>query len=163
MTATKQQFNQHTDGVNHINIYSGAQTPMGRWLSPFTFCPVTVQVNDKDESFESIEGLYHWLLTNRSESCNLLREGYGHAVRELGRALRRTQPETSVTPKEVRVGILRQAYKQKILRASEKDRRRFLESTLPFHHYYVMNNRVVCDPKHMWLPNMIEDLRSSLR
>lgn len=66
------------DGRTHLNIYSKAQTELGRFLSNFTKCSIVTE----DGPFMSIEGYWYWL------SCkhDVLRTTYGHSAKAIGRA-----------------------------------------------------------------------------
>lgn len=51
------QYNPLEDGKTHLNLYSRANTELGRFCSNFAYCPIKTE----DGHFDSIEGYWSWL------------------------------------------------------------------------------------------------------
>lgn len=134
------------DGVDFINIYSKAATPLGRWMSNFAFTPIELP---EDGKFNSIEAYWYWLKTGDDR----LRTLSGFAAKQLGRSLEN---------KEVDQGVFRakiaEAIRQKVL-ANPKWAEELLKSDpLPFTHFYEYGGKRI-DAKHEWLVGLWHELR----
>lgn len=137
------------DGVTHLNVYSKAQTDLGRWLSNFT----RSWVNTEDGPFASIEAYWYWLGTD-SPRREELRGTHGFRSKQLGRELR--APDWTADP----------VFRRKILAAitaklqSEPSRLDELASTdLPLVHYYVYGGKVVEPSEGSWMLEHLEEAR----
>lgn len=70
------------DGVDHINIFSKGQTPLGRFLSNFTHCPFQ---HPEFGAFNSIEGFWFWLGSRDDK----LRQLHSFAAKKYGQSTNR--------------------------------------------------------------------------
>jgi hypothetical protein len=134
------------DGVTHINIYSKGRTSLGRFLSNFTLSPIETT----DGWFASVEGYWFWL-TRRDDR---LRSLSGWYAKKLGNELPKV---TEVEDFEDRIC---DAIKNKIIYGGFY--REFVQSVLPFDHYYVYNDARV-DAGYEWIVEYIESLREELK
>ena len=116
------------EGIDHINIYSRSDTPLGRALSNFFrwnfFHP-------EYGEFQSIEGFYYWLLTG--QSCPELRVLYGFKAKKRGMELEKNRRVDDKFKEELQYAIylkvVQCTYLQELLLES-------VEDDLPFTHYY---------------------------
>lgn len=144
------------DGISHCNVFSRSRDPLGRWLSHFTRAEFTCP----DGKFASIEGFWYWLQVDESEpQRNRLRTSYGYAAKELGRELRAISPGPYRTDHQAKV---REAHRLRLL-AHPEWLKAFVESTLPFQHYYATGDRVTTPKGSAWLGPFLEELREDLR
>lgn len=136
------------DGITHINVYSKAQTPLGKFLSNFAYYPMVTE----DGVFNSIEGYWYWLSSRDDE----LRKLSGYKAKEYGRKIKAS--EWSDDPE----------FKRKILAAIETKiltsgyLPAFKESTLPFVHYYNYGAKIIMVPECDWIMEFLEQLRKRL-
>lgn len=139
------------DGIDHINVYSKGKTELGKFLTNFAHTPVTTE----DGHFESIEGYWYWLSCNDDD----LRLLHGWKAKELGRKL------------EALDWCDDDEFKRKILAAIEWKIRWALdssfyfpykESTLPFVHYYVYDNKIIKPKEGKWIMDFLESFRKAL-
>lgn len=140
-------MNPETDGIDHINVYSKGSTNLGKRLSNFHWAPFELP---DDGKFGTIEGYWYWL------GCkdDRLRKIGGWQCKEIGRAL--GAPDW----------LDDQEFKNKICTAIRAKldqnvdiKQEFIDSTLPFTHYYVYGNKVVNVPKAKWILDFLEELR----
>lgn len=67
------------DGVTHINIYSKAETELGRLLSNFSHVPIETE----DGHFESVEGYWGWLsISEENPGREQFRQLYGYMAKK---------------------------------------------------------------------------------
>ena len=130
------------DGISHINIYSKGRTALGRWMTNFAYTPVILPQGE----FNSLEGYWYWLGT-RDER---LRKLSGFSAKQLGRAL----PSKKIPNFQE---LIKEAMLIK-LNSYPRWKSQFMQSTLPFKHYYVFNNRVV-NAGFQWIVDEWERLR----
>lgn len=147
------ELDPFSDGVTHLNIYSGANTRVGREMSNMSSFPTT---HPRHGYFKSVEGFWWWLSTGMKEeyfrTCN------GFEARKVGVKL----PKVTHTAfkHEVRYAIALKLYEHpEVLQ-------RFLASTLPLTHYYVYgkntpNPMVRPADRSMWVIEFLEEIRSS--
>jgi len=143
------KFIPKDDGITHINIYSKAQTPLGIFLSNFTYHPIET----KHGPFNSIEGYWYWLMCRDDR----LRKLHGYEAKKLGRKLCRSDWIRPHQKKDIKLAIY-----EKII-TSEKFYSRFMNCELPFTHYYVTYGKVTRVPQADWLVDWFEKLREILR
>jgi hypothetical protein len=143
-------FDPKNDGEDHINVYSRGKTNLGKWLSNFTREPIETE----DGEFNSIEGYWYWLGTRKE----LLREASGYQAKRIGRTFR---VKHRLSTKEFKRKI-KKAFNLK-LKANNKMRKKFIQSTLPLVHYYVEGERLIFVPKHYWLFKYMERKREKLQ
>jgi len=141
-------FNPIHDGVDHINIYTKANTHLGTFLTNLA----NVRVPTEDGEFASLEGYWYWLSTKDDRLRNL----GGFAAKKLGKTLKREMGDESV-------------FRDKIYKASWAKLhtypdclKLFRESTLPFTHYYVYGGTAV-DANFKWIVEMWEIFRSYIQ
>lgn len=72
------------EGIDHINIYSGSKTTLGKMLSNFYHSPFELKDHGK---FESIEGYWYWLSTGMKHGD--LRSLFGYEAKKVGRRYER--------------------------------------------------------------------------
>lgn len=142
-------FNPKNDGIDHINVYSQGKTLLGVFLSNWYRYPMILGDLGR---FESVEGLWYWL-TTRDER---LRNMSGFAAKKLGKSL----PNVVTLPNNEFKFIIKQAIKNKV--AGGPQYFNFVNSTLPFSHYYVFNDKQV-DADHKWIIEYLEELRTKLK
>ena len=146
-------LSSETDGINHINIYSKANTEIGRFLSNFH----RVYLDTEDGVFESVEGYWWWLLTNHREK-DILRKLHGSGAKTIGTAIRnidldvdsneefKRKISATITAKinnnEYMLGLLIKTF------------------PLPLMHYYNYGGKIVIPKKHIWVMDVINNLRS---
>ena len=135
------------DGVNHINIYSKGVTALGRWLSNFTYEPIEIPVFGR---FASVEAYWYWLGARDDD----LRPLHGYPAKQLGQRL----PRVEILPAEDFQDFIREAMRLK-LRANRLKAGEFIDSDLPFAHYYYYGTKVHMLPKYQWIVDEWERLR----
>lgn len=137
------------DGVDHINIYSQSKTILGVFLSNWFRYPINLADFGR---FESIEGLWYYLKTNDER----LRNMSGHAAKKLGSSL----PVTKKYSDRDFQCIIKTAIRRKICGSPQHFA--FVQSVLPFDHYYVFNGKQI-DAGHEWIVEFITELRQELK
>lgn len=142
-------FNPNNDGIDHINVYSQGKTTLGVFLSNWTKYPMILEPLGR---FESVEGLWYFLSTGD----NRLKTMSGFAAKQLGRSL----PKVVTLPDDEFKSIIKQATKIKV--AGGPQYFNFVDSVLPFTHYYVFNGKQV-DAGHKWIIEYLEQLRTELK
>lgn len=142
------------DGLNHINIYSKAETQLGRFLSNFTEWHIYVP---QLGNFYSIEGLWYYLKASEDSDREPLHLMHGAEAKSYGRKLP--------------AGEFRSDFKDIICSAIEQKIRsspyfeEFKASTLPFEHYYVTaeGKKIKTKQENMWVIEFISNLRNNLK
>jgi hypothetical protein len=142
-------FDPNNDGIDHINIYSQGKTVLGVFLSNWYRYPINLESLGR---FDSIEGLWYWLSTRD----NRLKSMSGFAAKQLGRSL----PKVVTLSDDEFKSIIKQAIKIKV--AGGPQYFNFVDSTLPFSHYYVFNGKQI-DAGHKWIIEYLEQLRTELK
>jgi hypothetical protein len=140
------------DGTTHINVYSKANTDLGRFLSNFSGPPVDTD----DGTFRTVEGYWQWLRTPEDwAGREAFREADGWEAKRLSK---RVKDECEDRPKVDRAfkRKIGRAILDKILKSGYTDA--FAESELPFEHYYVFGDRQVRG-SHQWLMGVLEHIR----
>lgn len=148
------------DGIDHINVYSKATTELGLFLSNFALAPIETI----DGSFRSIEGYWYWLGTDHPNRDSL-RRMYGFEAKRFGRSLGASDWDDT----ELFIEKIKKAIKIKIL-SHERMLPKFIESTLPFKHYYVYGDKstegkykVVEAKQGDWMIDYLEELRHNFK
>ena len=142
-------FDCNNDGRDHINVYSQGRTQLGVFLSNWYRYPMILGDLGR---FESVEGLWYYL-SRRDER---LRNMSGYAAKRLGSSL----PKVATLSDEMFKEIIKMALKKKV--AGGPFYFQFVNSVLPFDHYYLFNTRQV-DAENKWLIEYLEELRSELK
>jgi len=138
------------DGTTHINIYSRAKTKLGRWLSNFSYTPITLV----DGDFDSIEGYWYWLFSGEERFKTLS----GHAAKKLGKEL--VKKEEKVVDDVIKAKI-KNAIDVKLKKYFDKATQ-LSRTTLPLCHYYEYGGKRV-DAGHEWIVKHIELRREMLK
>lgn len=141
-----------TDGIDHINIYSKGNTELGRYLSNFAHAPFTHPVYGE---FQSLEGFWYYNLTGNEQLRNL----YGYTAKSKGQELckHRINDEWGIDRREVKVAIL-----CKLTQNDPELFQDFLDSDLPFRHYYNFGGKIVEPAEGKWIVEFFTDLRKLL-
>lgn len=142
------------DGVDHINIYSGGRTTLGRALTNFAKIGFDHPLYGR---FASVEAFWYWLGTGKRHDH--LRELYGWKAKHEGRKLEKIEVDDHLY--QVREAIRLKIAQYPALQQALK------ESTLPFAHYYfygdVTNPKVVPADKIPWLTDLYTQIRKELQ
>lgn len=150
-------FDPAEDGITHINIYSKGKTELGRLLSNFAHTPFKYVENMQ---FESIEGLWYWILTGDERFQKL----YGFKAKQLGKEISKTDyPENDSNFYACILHGLTCKYfasKEKIDALMKEDK----TASLPFVHYYSFNRgKAIVEPKQgKWMLTFWESIRQSI-
>lgn len=137
------------EGLTHINIYSKAQSPLGRILSNFDRRSLTTSIGH----FQSVEGLIFYL----GSFDNQLRHASGYTAKSLGEELDRGIR----LPEDVFRRLVVEAMESKALKKEVKPLLR--DSTLPFTHYYHYGTKIVHIPKWEWQVAEWENIRTRIK
>ncbi|MFW6002245.1 MAG: hypothetical protein ACOCQD_02810 [archaeon] len=140
-------FNCNDDGITHINIYSKGKTELGRFLSNFTYSPITLPDHG---NFNSIEGYWYWLGT-RDEKLRYL---HGFAAKKYGRKLKRIN---NLPEKEFQSLICRAIWRK--IASNPHFYRELIKSNLPLTHYYIIMGKCISPKNQEWLLNFINRIR----
>lgn len=142
------------DGIDHINVYSKGKTELGRLLTNFSNVGFYHPGFGK---FASVEGFWYWAATGMKH--DQLRNLVGFKAKEEGRKHPKVQNDS-----------FHQHIEEAIRFKIEQDPdlfNKFIESTLPFAHYYVYGNypnfKAIEDASSVWLCYYLEKLRTQLR
>lgn len=138
------------DGVNCINIYSKAQTLLGRALSNWDDSHIKINIG----YFRTIEGLIFYLGSFNDDFRYMPGRLAKHMGSKLDRGIR--------LPEDVFKRLIRSAMYAKI----EKDanlRKLIKESELPFVHYYNYSGNQIFAPKWDWQIQEWENIRAELK
>ena len=128
------------DGIDHINVWSKAATPLGKWLSNFYLSPFE---HPRYGRFSSMEAFWYWIATGRSH--DELRNLWGFSAKAQGSKLERVPMEEGDFQEAIIEGLRCKA-------ATYPEMLKLLSVTeLPLRHYFVFNGRVVDQTrKHQW-------------
>jgi len=148
--------NPNNDGVDHINVYSGGKTELGKFLSNFAKTPIQTP----EGLFQSVEGYWHYLGTNHPDR-DQLKKLYGNRARTLGKEMREEYPaHLKSTPNYFRDKIAG-AIKVKLLNNTEM-LQALQENKLPLRHYYVFGGKPVEPNEDRWVLAVIDDLAKNV-
>ncbi len=164
-------YDPRMDGATHINIYTGAATRLGQWLSNFTKGEVVTSFG----TFASMEAVYHYLKITRTYAIHKLelhsdieaeleelKSLYGKAAQDKGRKIkvqvRQKGLYTYEVPDEVFNALFEEAmvYKLKSNPTHCEDLKELMGDGLPLLHYYILSKTIVHKAHFDWLPNRIE-------
>lgn len=138
------------DGITHINIYSAGKTVLGKFLSNFTYSPITT---DDDGHFDSVEGYWYWL-SNRNDVMHAV---HGYNAKKIGKSYPRI---VQLTEEEFQKKIISACWIK--IHSNPHMLSLFKDSTLPFAHYYVFNG-FVKDAGYKWITDMWELFRTHIQ
>lgn len=118
------------DGIDHINVYSKGETPLGKALSNFSTYPLSHPLYG---NFQSMEAYWYWLKTGKQHDH--LRSLHGFLAKKKGKELEVVTNENF--EEEVFQGLLcKLTQRPKLLKA-------LIENELPLVHYYCYHGKVV--------------------
>lgn len=143
------------DGITHINIYSQGKTELGKLLSNFAHTPVLL----KEGNFQSLEGYWYWLLSDKDAKSECLRKLYGYEAKKRGRELKIQDWPTGAAATIEFKKKFKEAMKNKIQQNCEVHNL-LIESILPFYHYYVYDGRVHNVKGCQWMLDEWKKLRN---
>jgi len=121
--AWKNKTVEGIDGVDFINIYSKGTTNLGTWLSHFTPAPIE---HPTFGYFRSLEAAHYWLSTGKKH--NNLRHLFGYMAKSAGQNLERIENPNFDAEFKALVQLKLDTYPE--------EKALFIESILPFQHYY---------------------------
>lgn len=136
------------DGIDHINVYSRANTALGRWMSNFACQPFTI----RGKSFQSIEGFWYWMMTGDPRLQHLS----GFKAKELGKSLPLHKDGATSDSDRFR-RLIEEAIRIKA-NGNPKMLAQLRATNLPFEHYYVYGDKVV-DAGYKWILNIWNNIR----
>lgn len=134
------------DGINCINIYSKAMTPLGRSLSNWADCHIIISLG----YFRTIEGLIFFL----GSFDDKFRKKAGHDAKFCGDKLDRNIR----LPEDIFKRIIIEAMNEKV-RKDINLQEALIESELPFVHYYNYSGKKIFAPKWDWQIQEWENIR----
>jgi len=138
------------DGITHINVYSKGKTELGRFLSNFTYAPITTE----DGNFNSIEGYWYWLGCIHADK-NQLRSLYGFRAKQVGRELGANDwIDTDEFKRKISTAIVIK------INSNKKFKAELINNKLPLTHYYVYGGKIVNVPKASWILEVLEVIKS---
>lgn len=121
-------FKPEEDGISHINIYSMGKTKLGKFLSHFFPVPVT---HPKYGKFPTIENF--WQYVSRGAKAQELRTLPPHIAKSRARQF----PKVPIDGFDEMITELNEQKLRKVPKALED----FINSTLPFDHYYLIPSK----------------------
>lgn len=151
----REHFDPSDDGFTHLNIYSKANTKLGRDLSNFAYYPFTLEPYGR---FASVEGFWYWYLTGQKHDD--LRTLSGSKAKKVGQGYNGDREESVLS--EETIGVMQDAMVAKVMQHPELSDR-LKNSTLPFTHYYVYGGKVVMVQGSEWFNDTFENIRTALR
>lgn len=148
-----------TDGIDHINTITAGNTELGRMLTNLARTPF---VHPEHGAFQSVEGYWYWLGAGANSDNDHMRGLAWHTAKATGRELEVIPMDVESFRDQIRLAI-----RAKILQ-NEKLRQMFVESTLPFRHYFcygamAKNQKVIEPARHRWQMDYLEELRRELQ
>ena len=141
------------DGKDHINIYSKGETELGRYLSNFAHTPFNHPLYG---GFQSVEGFWYYDLTGKEG----LRSLYGYQAKSKGQELCKNviNGEWGVNRPQIKIAIL-----CKLTQNDPELLLEFLDSDLPFRHYYKFGDKIVEPEEGKWIVEFFTELRELLK
>lgn len=143
------------DGVKYINIYSQSKTELGRRLSNFFPCRITLE----RKTFYSVEAYWYWLACQDHPDRDKLCKLSGWKAKSEGRELLKTVSNTEWDVSKLK--IIR-AIRKKIINDNQL-LNMLKESNLPFTHHYVYCDKIIKVKNCDWMINYIDKFRSKLK
>lgn len=163
-----------TDGINHINVYSKGKTKLGRMLTNMSDIETTINIENKEYTFKSLEAYWYYLkiklLTGEEHLKEFLNYNCFEAKKKGKEILKKLNSEkfdfsSDIYTKEFQP-LIKIALKNKINSNSELKELLF-KNRLPFRHYYVYgepeNEYVVDLPQYNWILDFIKDITNELK
>jgi hypothetical protein len=147
----KPEIDDNDDGKKFINIYSKGRTKLGKMLSHFYHSPFE---HPTLKHFNSMEGFWHYVGGDVKDER--LRTVPGWQAKKIGKDITKSYKADFQK-------LIMEGNRCKI-EANEELKKLFIESTLPFVHYYVADNGWIVKPKAQeWLCHGFETLRNQMR
>lgn len=142
-----------TDGVDHVNIYSGSKTKLGKFLSNFAYLksPIVTRYGE----FYTLEGLWHFLgIPSGVVEREKLKKISGAKARSLGQSLKE---EYGTVEREDFKDLIRMSIHRKLM-ANPEEWYNDENLGLPLRHYYVKKGKVDDQSEQYdWFIKMIEE------
>jgi hypothetical protein len=138
-----------SDGITHVNVFSGGKTRLGRFLSNFAFCPIVTD----DGPFDSVEGYWYWL-SSVGEQKDRLRKLAGAEAKELGRALGASDWCDEAWFQEK----IKKAIDAK-LRARPEMLEELRSTRVPLTHYYAYGDKIIKVTGGKWVIEHFDEIR----
>lgn len=145
------QYDPREEGITHINIYSKANSTLGRFLSNWSPCDINTSIG----KFISIEGLIFYMGSFDEQ----LRDVVGFEAKQLGEKLDRGIR----LPDDIFKRIVIEGMESKIQALKPPFKKEFIRSVLPLTHYYCYGTKVIEIPKWQWQVDEWERIRTDLR
>lgn len=156
-SSTSYQLDPRLDGIKFINIYTKAATRLGRLLTNLADIPLT---HPKYGTFRTAEGLWYYLKTGMCHES--LRALTGFDAKKYGTTLKNVWNDNF--QEEFKEGLRNKLENHAELMAL------FLESELPFEHFYYYESKTaedipkVVEPRDVrWLTEFWTELRIELQ
>lgn len=121
-------FKLEEDGITHINIYSNGKSPLGRFLSHFA--PVAVH-HPVHGDFPSLENFYQFVKTGCNEPI----------FKTLAPHLAKLKARQYLDKRPIDFDDLIRDMNERKINGNIKAKMAFINSILPFDHYYVMTDK----------------------
>lgn len=147
-----------TDGEDHINIYTGGKTRLGRLLS--NLAPVGF-IHPTHGKFDTVEGFWYWARSGFIEKYwEDFSTASGFDAKRLGKTLPRVEADDFQDQ-------IKKVIELKI-RQNQELRELLRESTLPLRHYYCYGSgdkvKVIdMSKKYSWQIEHIDSIRNVLK
>lgn len=151
------------DGETHINVYSKGRTELGRVLTNFAETPFDHTEYGK---FNSVEGLWYWVLTGKV--YEEFRELSGFPAKRLGKEVLnknkdivKIDKDSDVFKNDIKEGIRCK------LRQNKNIVKEMVKTDLPFVHYYwrgsLDNFEIKKMDKYDWIMDELEEIRAKTK
>lgn len=151
--AGESKIDPSKDGTDHINCWTKGRTSLGRELSNFAFRPFK---HPEYGSFGSVEAFWYWLATGRQHDS--LRPLSSFSAKSSGKAFPIVEMDKDEFRKQVCIAIRCKLEQHPDLMKA------FLESTVPFKHYFVYGKDAIRDnAHHEWQTDYLGELRAELQ
>jgi len=150
------------DGIDHINVYSGSSTILGRKLSNFADSPFDYEPYGH---FRTVEGFWYWYFTGQQHDS--FKKLIGYKAKEKGKLLRfdNILKERGITEEE-KVIVL-EAIRCK-LRQNKDILDLLVENELPLTHYYYYgdknnNPKIIEKEEYSWITDEYNRIRNLMK
>lgn len=148
------------DGKDHINMYTKGATELGRLLTNLAHTPFDIP----DGHFESVEGYWFWLLTDKQ--FDRLKKLHGFEAKKAGQDLKKAGYMTKSSSDEDFKENIKKAIREK-LKQNPHILVMLLKTTLPLKHYYYYQGTknkesysIQEKTQYYWINEEIERLRN---
>jgi hypothetical protein len=145
------KFDPKEEGITHFNIYSKANSQVGRVLSNWIPCTIETSIGE----FRSIEGLIFYLGSFNEQ----LRGMVGYDAKKFGEKVDRGIR----LPEDIFRRIIIEGMESKLEHVNREIFNKFIFSDLPLTHYYHYDNMIHEIPKWQWQVDEWEKIRKRLR